>query len=61
MLILPTEDEYKWLATQRPNNKRQNRILLLNAKKRAFRSNERPINKTNDRNSITQNGEYYAN
>lgn len=61
MFILPGEIEYKWLAQQRPNNKRQNRILLLNAKKRILHGHGRPNNKTNDMNSITQDSEYYAN
>lgn len=34
MFTRPTETEYLWLARQRPNNKRMNRILLLNAKRR---------------------------
>ena len=34
MHILPTDEEYRWLAKQRPHHKRQNRILLLNAKRK---------------------------
>jgi hypothetical protein len=34
MFTLPTDSEYLWLAKQRPLNKRMNRILLLNAKRR---------------------------
>lgn len=33
MLTLPTDEEYRWLAKQRPHHKKQNRILLLNSKK----------------------------
>lgn len=35
MPTVPTDEEYMWLAKQRPKNKRQNRILLLNAKRKA--------------------------
>ena len=48
MITLATEKDYLWLAKQRPNNKRQNRILLLNAKKRTLPRTEKPTNISDD-------------
>jgi len=52
MFIHAIEEQYRWLARQRPNNKRQNRILLLNAKKRTLPRTEKPTDVIDDLNKI---------
>ncbi|MDR6555480.1 hypothetical protein J2736_006742 [Paenibacillus qinlingensis] len=52
MLTLPTDEEYRWLASQWYMNRRQRILLMSNSRgrkrKRIFQGNGRPTNVNDD-------------